>query len=109
MTTITIIKSKSGNYKQMTCLGHTGYADAGEDIVCAAISMLVINTINSLEALTDVKMQINTEEDSGMIDLKFQEDISRDGILLMDSLILGLKGVVKQYGRQYLKLKFREV
>ena len=109
MTTITIIKSKSGNYKQMTCLGHTGYADAGEDIVCAAISMLVINTINSLEALTDVKILVEAEEDSGLIDLKFQEDPEKDGILLMDSLILGLKGVVNQYGRQYLKLKFREV
>ena len=108
MTTITIIKSKNGNYKQMTCLGHAGYADAGEDIVCAPISMLVINTINSLEVLTDAKMQINAE-DSGMIDLKFQEDIGRDGILLMDSLILGLKGVVKQYGKQYLKLKFKDV
>ena len=109
MTTITIIKSKSGNYKQMTCLGHAGYADAGEDIVCAAISMLVINTINSLEALTDAKILVETEEDSGMIDLKFQENPEKDGILLMDSLILGLKGVVKQYGKQYLKLKFREV
>ena len=93
----------------MICLGHAGYADSGEDIVCAAISMLVINTINSLEALTDSKMQVETEEDSGMIDLKFQENLEKDGILLMDSLVLGLKGVVKQYGRQYLKLKFREV
>ena len=93
----------------MTCLGHTGYADAGEDIVCAAISMLVINTINSLEALTDAKILVEAEEDSGLIDLKFQEDPEKDGILLMDSLILGLKGVVKQYGKQYLKLKFREV
>ncbi|MCM1125087.1 MAG: ribosomal-processing cysteine protease Prp [Lachnospiraceae bacterium] len=109
MTTITITKSQNGNYKQMTCSGHAGYADAGEDIVCAAISMLVINTINSLEALTDTKMQVHTAEESGTIDLKFQEDLSSDGRLLMDSLVLGLKSVVKQYGRQYVKLKFKEV
>ena len=37
----------------------------------------------------------------------FEEDLKKDGVLLMDSLVLGLKGIVKQYGRQYLKLKFR--
>ncbi len=109
MTTIMIIRSKNGNYKQMTCMGHAGYADAGEDIVCAAISMLVINTINSLEVLTDAKMQVDVKEDTGRIGLVFEEDLKKDGVLLMDSLVLGLKGIVKQYGRQYLKLKFREV
>lgn len=109
MTTITIIKSKNGTYKQMTCKGHAGYADAGEDIVCAAVSMLVINTVNSLEALTSAKMQVHTEEESGTIDLKFQEDLESGGRLLMDSLVLGLESVVRQYGRQYVKLKFKEV
>ena len=109
MTTITIIKSKNGNYKQVTCLGHAGYAGSGEDIVCAAISMLVINTVNSLEALTDAKLQVDTDGESGMIDFKFLEDLKEDGSLLVDSLILGLKSVEDQYGKRYVKLKFKEV
>ena len=109
MTTITIIKSKNGNYKQVTCLGHAGYADSGEDIVCAAVSMLVINTVNSLDALTDAKMQVNTDDESGMIDFRFSEELKEDGRLLIDSLILGLQSVVKQYGKKYVKLKFKEV
>ena len=32
--------------------GHAEYADAGEDIVCAGISVLVINTINALGMFT---------------------------------------------------------
>ena len=109
MTTITIIKSKNGNYKQVTCKGHAGYADSGEDVVCAAVSMLVINTVNSLEALTDTKMTVNAQEDSGTIDFRFTEDLKEDGRLLVDSLILGLSSVEKQYGKRYVKLKFREV
>lgn len=109
MTTITIMKSKNGNYKQVTCKGHAGYADSGSDIVCAAVSVLVINAVNSLEALTDTKMQVETDEHSGLIDLCFTEEIGNSGRLLMDSLILGLKNVAGQYGEKYVKLKFKEV
>ena len=93
----------------MTCLGHAGYAEAGNDIVCAAVSMLVINTINSLDVLAGVKMQVSTDEEEGYIDCKFLSELDERGILLMDSLILGLKGTVDEYGKKFLKLKFKEV
>ncbi len=109
MTTITIIKSKSGNYKGMTCSGHAGYAKAGNDIVCAAVSMLVINTINSLEALTGTEMQVFTNQEEGYIDCKFLTELNEGGTLLMDSLVLGLNGTVEEYGKKFLKLKFKEV
>ncbi len=109
MTTILIKKSKNGNYKQMTCSGHAGYADSGEDIVCAAISVLVINTINSLEQFTETKMRLETDDNSGFIDLQFPEDLKEDGRLLMDSLMLGLRNIAEEYGNRYVDLKFKEV
>ena len=48
MTKITIFRNHDGEYLGFDCLGHAGYADEGEDIVCAGISALVINTINSI-------------------------------------------------------------
>ncbi len=109
MTTITITKSKNGNYKQVVCKGHAGYADSGSDIVCAAVSMLVINTVNSLEALTDTAMQVEAEETSGMISFCFPQKPDEGGRLLLDSMILGLQNVVSEYGTKYVKLKFKEV
>ena len=47
MTKVTIFKQQ-GLYKGFEVSGHSGYADAGEDIVCAAISALTINCINLL-------------------------------------------------------------
>ncbi|GFI01386.1 MAG: ribosomal-processing cysteine protease Prp [Lachnospiraceae bacterium] len=109
MTSITIIKSKNGEYKEVTCQGHAGYADAGSDIVCAAVSMLVINTINSLEELTDTEMEVASSEEDGFINCRLEGPLSAGANLLLDAMILGLKNVVSQYGRQYLKLKFKEV
>lgn len=109
MTTITVYKSKSGEYTRMTCTGHAGYAAYGSDIVCASTSCLTINTINSLDELAHEKMEVITDEKKGLIDCRFLSRLSKEGVLLMDSLILGLKGIVESYGEKYLELKFREV
>ena len=47
--------------------GHAGYADAGSDIVCAAISVLVINTINSVEQFTDSDCTVTQDEENAGI------------------------------------------
>ena len=48
-----VIFEKSGSHEIVgfQTEGHAGYADAGSDIVCAAISVLVINAINSVQVL----------------------------------------------------------
>lgn len=109
MTTVTIIKSKNGEYKRVTCEGHAGYADAGSDIVCCAISILVINTINSLDELTGAQMEVDSDADKGFIECRFTESLDEGSTLLLDSMVLGLQSVVSEYGKKYLKLKFREV
>lgn len=107
MTNITIYKSSDDGYKGFTCKGHSGYSDAGSDIVCASISILTINTINSLETLTHEDMIIKNDEDTGYIDCKFPNRISEQSELLIDSMILGLEMIEEQYGK-YVRLKIQE-
>ena len=42
MTKITIFRNQDQAFLGFDCLGHAGYAEEGEDIVCAGISALVI-------------------------------------------------------------------
>ena len=100
MTTVTIIQSKDGEYKGFVCAGHAGYANSGSDIVCAAISVLVINTINSLDQLTKASIDVETEETDGYISCQFKEPLNEAQKLLMDSFVLGIEHVVDGYGSQ---------
>ena len=110
MTQITFHKTTAGEYKVFTCDGHAGFADYGEDIVCAAISVLVINTINSLEQITGEQIQVETDEDAGTIRCRFvNQPLKETSRVLMDSLVLGLTQIEKQYGKNYCKLTFEEV
>ncbi len=110
MTKVTIRKNKSGDYLEFICEGHAGYAKRGEDVVCAAISALVINTINSLEELTKEPVDVETNEAAGRIRCTFQEHPLREtSLILMDSLTLGLQRIQKQYGKKHCKLTVEEV
>ncbi len=109
MITITILKNKSSDYIGFKCIGHAGFAKYGEDIVCASVSILVINTINSVEELLKESFQCIQDEEKGLIDFRFEHIPSRQAKLLLDSMILGLNEVEKQYGKKYILLKFEEV
>ena len=109
MTKITIYRNQNQEVERFFCTGHAGYAESGSDIVCAGISTLVINTINSIEAFTSVAFVCEADEESGDIDFRFTESISSDAALLIESMILGLKGIQNDYGKKFLILDFKEV
>ena len=117
MTTVIIIKNSNKQYRGFICDGHAGYAkkkffSRQPDILCSAISTLVINTINSLEAFTDEleNMEIETDEKDGYINCQFKTPITDEkSILLLDAMTLGLKKLNEEYGNEYLQVKFEEV
>jgi hypothetical protein len=110
MIHITIFQNQ-GKIQSFNCIGHAGYAEAGSDIVCAGVSALVINTVNSLERLTDAKFSLVTDDEdgSGLIDVTFDGALSPEVKLLCDSMILGLQGIQNDYGEEFLNLEFKEV
>lgn len=109
MTRITIYRNQDNLYTGFDCVGHAGFADAGEDVVCAGVSALVINTINSIDALTQEKFSVETEEENGEILFRLASPSEHDSYLLLQSMVLGLQGIMNQYGNEYIALDFKEV
>ena len=109
MTQITIYRKENQDVVRFTCSGHAGFGEYGTDIVCAGISILVINTINSIETFTSVAYTCEADEETGDIDFQFTDEISSDASLLIESMILGLKEIQNDYGKKFLILDFKEV
>lgn len=97
------IRKSNGEYVGFSCKGHAGYADEGYDIICAAVSVLTVNTMNSIEKFTDDAFK--AEAADGMVRWKFTElPLSKESKLLMDSLVLGLEDIQDNYGKKYIKI-----
>ena len=107
MTRITIY-CRDNTYVGFCMEGHSGYAEAGEDIVCAGLSVLAINFVNSIEQLTSDEYTQFEHEDDGIIDFEFSNNISKEAELLIKSLVLGLEQLEKEY-KDFITLDYKEL
>ena len=75
--------------------------DHSESNVCAAVSALTINTVNSIEKFTEGRFICEYNESGGH--LFFEHPLlksggaSRDATLLLNAMVLGLYGVMDGY------------
>ena len=91
-------------------MGHAGYAEHGEDIVCAAVSTLTINTLNAIEAFTNEPMkQLAFDQRTGHIDYVFtrrkEGKYDQEAELLLKTMILGLESIKEMYGEKYIQIQ----
>lgn len=85
----------------LTVDGHAGYAEIGNDIICAAVSSLTQGLIHSLEALTDDKIAYRII--TGHVDIEY-ENLSEQGMLLVDSFFIAVSDIQLTYGDKYVKI-----
>ncbi|CAM3545413.1 MULTISPECIES: ribosomal-processing cysteine protease Prp [Saccharibacillus] len=80
----------------------------GEDILSAGVSALILNTINSLFALTEdlVEEETRRNHSSCMLpNLKAKNRASREAITLLKSLEIGIEGIQHMYGEEHLTIE----
>ena len=90
MTKVTIYKNKENECVGFHVFEHAEFGEAGNDIVCAAISILVINTMNAIERFTDVDYKQNIDEEACSIEFIVHQT-TKETTLLLDTMVLRLQ------------------
>lgn len=67
--------------------GHANYATKGEDVVCAAVTILSLTTLQSLVDLTEDEIEYDVQP--GWVDIKYG-DLSEKAKTLVDSFFIGI-------------------
>lgn len=93
--------------------GHANFAEEGEDIVCSAVSILVLNTINCIECFTEENFECEAEEENGgFINFLLPEIKTgkkcHDAQLLLKAMVHGLMDIKKEY-QKYITIHNGEV
>ncbi|MDR0273370.1 MAG: ribosomal-processing cysteine protease Prp [Clostridiales bacterium] len=88
-----IISNEAGCVVGFTVKNH------GESKVCAAVSLLTINTVNSIEKLTEDDFFCSLSEKNAFISftLKNTDSRSPEIAVLLDALVMGLKSVEEKH------------
>ena len=69
----------------------------GESFVCAAVSMLVLNTVNSIESFTNQTFDCDYNEEDGYVKFVLKGSRESGAEVLLDAMMLGLRSVREQY------------
>ena len=106
MTNIVFYR-KAGKITGFQSKGHAGYGVRGTDVVCASVSALIINTVNSIEKLTDDKCDSRINDRKAVIDFETDGEVSAQSELLFKSLELGLSEIAAAYPGN-VSIKYRD-
>lgn len=105
MVTVTITRNTKGKIVQFEATGHADFAKVGKDIVCAGVSTLLQTTIKGLQEYVQINLEISKEK--GYLKVRIgeinQADIQLLSDAILETLVLGLKAIEKEY-KKYMKL-----
>ena len=98
MTKVAFFRAPDGSLTGFEARGHTGYAEAGEDIVCAAVSSAAYMAANTL---TDVcGCAADVAEADGHLSVRLSETDAERGETVLRGFALHMKGLRDQYPKQ---------
>ncbi|NLA33853.1 MAG: ribosomal-processing cysteine protease Prp [Tenericutes bacterium] len=89
MIKIEILKN---NYvKQVIIKGHANYQDYGKDIVCSAVSSIVITSVNGIIAINEKTINYEEAKDKITINIALNDEITNKLMLNMINLLKELQ------------------
>ncbi len=110
MTRCILYLDGAGNYTGFSVRGHAGYAEAGSDIVCAAVSALTTTCVNAMESVAGVTPQVTGGAD-GALGAELPRGVSpsqwHDCQVLLGALRQGLADLAEGYPK-YVRLSIEE-
>lgn len=101
--TVTFYRRQDGALTGYRSEGHTGYAEAGEDIVCAAVSALTQATLNGLKNVLKAPVMFDIDDKAAILEARLTPEASEAQVtqaqLLLETLLEGLQAIERSYPR----------
>lgn len=100
MITVTVRRNAAGRVDGFQSEGHAEYADYGEDIVCAAVSVLTQTAVLGLTH--HAGLEIEVEQSPGWLQCVLKSGSEAEGAAaaILETMILGLDAIARQYPAQ---------
>ncbi len=102
-TAVTFYRRRDGKLTGYRAEGHTGYAESGSDIVCAAVSALTQSTLNGLRSVQKAPVMYEVDDQSAFVEARLAPEATPEQLeqaqLLLVTLLEGVQAVAEAYPR----------
>lgn len=100
MTTITIF-SEQDRLTGFSVAGHSGYAEAGEDIVCAAITSAVRQVECTLNEVMGLEVSVKVKEKDASIRLQLPDKLGSTHEAMCQTILTGFMVYLAELAEEY--------
>ena len=100
MINITIRYTSTGEFASLISKGHANSAPHGEDLVCAAVSGILLGGIN---ALKEDHYQLKSDEEKGIIELYNLGKMSQHDTIVIETIVSQLSSISRD-NKKFLKV-----
>lgn len=100
MIRIEITRDSTGSIRSFDIRGHSGYAEAGQDIICSAVSVTAYTAAGALEELAGLKHCYS--ESDGHMTIRLPERLTQQqkttAQIILETTAIGFKQIELSYG-----------
>lgn len=111
MTDITVFKC-GDKYIRMICEGHTGFGEAGEDIVCSALSSIVQTGALGMLMIACANVEVIRDDKRAYLEIIVPQGLSatqaHDVQIIFGTMMCGVSDLYSEYS-DFINLEVRDV
>ncbi len=100
MTNVTIEK-RNGSITKIVCDGHTNYGEAGEDIVCSALSSVVQTALMGVLVVAGVNAKFERNDERGYLMIEIPDELNEskrhDVDVILNTMQLGISDLYEGF------------
>ena len=86
MVFVRLLYDKDHNLRGYNLIGHAGLAEEGNDILCAALSAIAVNTGNAIEKLSQTEVQTIVNEEEPLVDVRTRGPVDEKAAVLLKTM-----------------------
>ena len=102
MTKIKFFKMQD-KFVGFECRGHSGYAEYGKDILCAAISTATQSCVIGITRVLNINAIVKQDDNSGYLKIELPLDLAKDKLaecqILFDTLYITIEDLIDGYSK----------
>ena len=105
-----VFHKRGEDFVRIESEGHTGYADRGEDILCAAVSALLQGAALGVREVAGVRAEYRVDEEQGSLLLSLPRDLGagqrHDCNVILGTLLVSVSDLAKGYS-EYIEVEVK--
>ncbi|MCT8137526.1 ribosomal-processing cysteine protease Prp [Anaerobacillus sp. CMMVII] len=109
MITVKVVRESDNNIRSFEMSGHANSGPHGQDIVCAGASAVSFGTVNAIDTLCNVQLEVDMDNDGGFLRCTVPTDLDVQTYekvqLLLEAMVVSLTSIAEQYAKH---IKIRE-